>query len=126
MTLPHPYTSVPCCPLFIPNQFSLVFSVTLGNLVLLPWARIRVELAAEKALIANVRSLRETMEFLVVIVAFLRRGMPNGQAQKAVKPVRPRVRVINELVSRVKRRIHLILKHKVAWFLPLLLGERPL
>ena len=126
MTLPHPYTSVPCCPLFISNQFSLVFSVTLGNLVLLPWARNREELAAEKALIANVRSLRETVEFLVVILAFVRRGMPNGQAQNAVKPVRPRVQVINELVFRVKRRIHLILKHKVTWFLPLLLGERPL
>ena len=80
----------------------------------------------ENELVANVSDLRETMEFLVVIVAFLRRGMPNGQAQKAVKPVRPRVRAINELVSRVKRRIHLILKHKVAWFLPLLLGKRPL
>ena len=80
----------------------------------------------ENALISNVSALRETVEFLVVIVAFLRRGMPNGQAQKAVKPVRPQVRVINELVSRVKRRIHLLLKHKVAWFLPPLLGERPL
>ena len=57
MTLPHPYTSVPYCPSFISNQFFLVFPVTpAGNLVLLPWARIRGELALKNALVANVRS----------------------------------------------------------------------
>ena len=53
-----------------------------SSLVQLPWPSIHGELTVENVLVANVRSSKETVEFLVVIVAVLRRPRPNWQPQK--------------------------------------------
>lgn len=58
--------------------FNLSAVATEGNLVLLPWARICETLTVEKSACGDyVRCSRETREFLAVIVAVLRQGMPN-------------------------------------------------
>ena len=104
--------------LWFPVTQSYCYSTTNGNLVLLPWARIRKELTAENLLVANVRSSRETLDEACQTERHTKQSNVSNKWGHDYRP-QSRAREMRKrkprLVSRAKGQIHTIHNTTLPW-----------